>query len=962
MRKPVYLLMLILLTILLSLPPSCGTLGKWDKAVSDDSGRGPPQIDPDLAVMGETVYAVWTDQRTGDWQVFFSKSTDGGSSWGDGMVDSDTMVSTVPSKVPTMLPKVAAGPDGSLWIVWSARTGEGENGQYTNIHYTYSADGGKSWLTQEPVRPSPDNQTSPDVVVTAGGVYVSWVQENGERTGDDVMLSRWEGGSGFCDPVKLNDNPDPTVMRGLCIAADALGTVHCVWEEEWRHDPSIERTDIYHVKVEELKPSPNTLVNDPVSSEDSNSDPSIYCGSSGDVMVVHGSKGSEGMSIQFARSLDGGETFHTRTEVVQTGNEVMAVGDPAVVGSDHGKVYVAWAETTSNATISGKHHIMLTRSANGGSTFGDHHTVDDAPDRSSDFSNTYKSQLGRGKPVMAAPEGSVVVLWEDYINDYDPDNGLPENPDILGDRISLLPNDPPLPPSVMFGPVSVPSREINVTWNLSDQVDFAMYRIHMSTASDFTPGQGTLQLETADRTRGCFIKKNLQPSTEYHFIVETVDRGGLVSRSNEMALTTAPNVSPGLGSLEPSTDLTTGDVLNISWEDNDPDDNALISIGYGPVGGNGSDFTNLVSGIEEDSSLDHYLWNVSQVPEGHYMIMLTISDGVNPPVVFETAGKVLVNRSVDPESLLTYKGYEVDGTPVSTVIRIEFSSELDNGSLVGSSVMLTRSDEPGKDIGITVNVSEGQGRLLVISVEEPLDEGERYRIWMSANLSNTAGQMLDGDGNGFWEGSPLDDVILEQVLWKEEASPDQRYQISGRVVDDSGDGVEGAVVFLEGTDRRTVTDDDGAFILTNIPSGEWVLVVEHEGMEELQTNVTVSQDDLVLETLEMESERSTNVLVSVLLLLLVIVAALVMLLFTFSRSGLTYEHNKADGKTEGADDAYHVKGQSGGDTSGISSRENAPKDPTSDEKTEKKETTHKAPDSARSGGRGKKRRKPRRVN
>lgn len=50
-----------------------------------DSGAGFDVGYPDVAANGNTVYAVWLDDRDSynEQDVFFSKSTDGGATWGN---------------------------------------------------------------------------------------------------------------------------------------------------------------------------------------------------------------------------------------------------------------------------------------------------------------------------------------------------------------------------------------------------------------------------------------------------------------------------------------------------------------------------------------------------------------------------------------------------------------------------------------------------------------------------------------------------------------------------------------------------------------------------------------------------------------------------------------------------------------------------------------------------------------
>lgn len=68
-------------------------------------------------------------------------------------------------------------------------------------------------------------------------------------------------------------------------------------------------------------------------------------------------------------------------------------------------------------------------------------------------------------------------------------------------------------------------------------------------------------------------------------------------------------------------------------------------------------------------------------------------------------------------------------------------------------------------------------------------------------------------------------------------------KVEGKVIDEKGNPVIGAIVLVEGTDMGAVTDLDGNFILS-VPSKEDILVVSYVGMAtvkvKVQSKVTVT--------------------------------------------------------------------------------------------------------------------------
>ncbi len=72
----------------------------------------------------------------------------------------------------------------------------------------------------------------------------------------------------------------------------------------------------------------------------------------------------------------------------------------------------------------------------------------------------------------------------------------------------------------------------------------------------------------------------------------------------------------------------------------------------------------------------------------------------------------------------------------------------------------------------------------------------------------------------------------------------------------SGDGVEGAVVSVLGTNSAVLTDDDGYFIMDHVPQGRHLVSTDHLAFEERMDSVTVFGD----ETVEIEVRMATEAL------------------------------------------------------------------------------------------------------
>ncbi|MCG3173970.1 MAG: hypothetical protein GMKNLPBB_02187 [Myxococcota bacterium] len=101
------------------------------------------------------------------------------------------------------------------------------------------------------------------------------------------------------------------------------------------------------------------------------------------------------------------------------------------------------------------------------------------------------------------------------------------------------------------------------------------------------------------------------------------------------------NTAPSLRITRPSSGVdAAGADYVIMWTDDDPDDNASIALYY-TLDANDLG-TPIISGLPEDNEDDRYVWNISGVSPGEYLIRAVINDGINRPVVVLSQGRVAV--------------------------------------------------------------------------------------------------------------------------------------------------------------------------------------------------------------------------------------------------------------------------------------------------------------------------------
>jgi hypothetical protein len=83
---------------------------------------------------------------------------------------------------------------------------------------------------------------------------------------------------------------------------------------------------------------------------------------------------------------------------------------------------------------------------------------------------------------------------------------------------------------------------------------------------------------------------------------------------------------------------------------------------------------------------------------------------------------------------------------------------------------------------------------------------------------------------------------------------DSRGALSGRVLSTDGEALEGADVWLEGTDFVALTDEHGEFRLNEVPAGLHLLRIARLGYAERSDSVTVTDGDLTVLSVRLSTE------------------------------------------------------------------------------------------------------------
>lgn len=368
---------------------------------------------PEITAAGSNVYVVWCDDRSGDGDLLFNHSTNGGATW----QAAATRIDNAPANVWSSGPKISCqGSD--VYVTWW----DGRNG-YDDIFFNHSADGGATWQASDTRLDGGLAESSDQCICSTGShVYVAW---RDQRNGlDDVYFnsSANNGATWQASDTRLDvgDPPGASISSGIDLACSG-NNVYAVWSDDRNGQQNI----YYNVstngggtwgtdaRVEaDFIPGAHAAAGAHVSTQGSN----VY------VAYLDWRFGTA--NLYFRYSMNNGATWYGKDIRLDAGDlaGVYECKEPQIASTGP-YVYVVWPDArngmddiyfncSANYGVSWRDgpddgDIMLVRSVDGGATWG-------APVRVNDDTGT----CGQFQPwVKVKPNGIIDVAWYDRRHD-----------------------------------------------------------------------------------------------------------------------------------------------------------------------------------------------------------------------------------------------------------------------------------------------------------------------------------------------------------------------------------------------------------------------------------------------------------------------------------------------------------------------------------------------------------------
>jgi hypothetical protein len=275
---------------------------------------------PAIAVNGTgNLYIVWYDNTSGNMEIYFKESTDGGASW-------SANKRLTWNSGGSYHPALAAESSDRLHLVWDDETSGSE------IYYKTSTDDGVTWSANKRFTWTAGASYSPAVAVDSSGrIYVVWYE--GVIGGADIFFKKSTG-------VYWSANKRISWSKGSAkpaIAVNSSGHLHVVW-----HDDAPGNREIYYKKSINLGEDWSTAQR-LTQTSGSSMDPVIAVDSSGYLHVVWQDDTSGIAEIYHRKSTDNGDTWSTVQRLTWNSGSSMF---PAISADMSGNVHVVWSDNT----------------------------------------------------------------------------------------------------------------------------------------------------------------------------------------------------------------------------------------------------------------------------------------------------------------------------------------------------------------------------------------------------------------------------------------------------------------------------------------------------------------------------------------------------------------------------------------------------------------------------------------
>ncbi len=304
--------------------------------VNDDKGNNNQWYGAVALDKNSTAYAVWEDDRDGKSRIYFAKR--------EAKKDSFTINIPVVSdkNIEQFGPAIAINKKGEIYIAWhDNRSGNND------IFITKSMDNGKSFEKQlrvDDTGNSDSEQIYPTIAVDDNGsIYAAWYDYRNSNS-DIYFAKSYDRGETFSKNIKVNFGEDErgrTGQNSPSIGRESKGNIYLTWED--KRNPKT-GSDVYFARLEKKGEGfeKNIHVDDEDAENSSQNYPSIAVNENGLIVIAWDDDRSGASDIYLSYSKDEGKGFSKNFGLgIKNGKHRTA---PSIAVDNEANIYLIYQE------------------------------------------------------------------------------------------------------------------------------------------------------------------------------------------------------------------------------------------------------------------------------------------------------------------------------------------------------------------------------------------------------------------------------------------------------------------------------------------------------------------------------------------------------------------------------------------------------------------------------------------
>src|SRR5581483_7971323 len=299
--------------------------------------------DPQIVISGNNVFVVWTDFIGGNTEIRFIRSTDVGS------FGSPINISNTPTE--SLSPQIAVSNSGNIYVAWQETLAGGND----EVFFARSTDGGTSFsspslnLSNTLGDSGTTNLGVPQIATFGDTVYVVWADENTVNGMADIILAKSiNDGSSFDSSTNISNTADRSSVSPQ-IAVSNSGNIYVAWNEFITSEDDFPARSDVHLAASTDSGDHFSNVNVSNNADGFSAHPRLALYGD-DVIYVAWDDSYLGIQeILAAKSNNAGGIFSSPVNISNSPLDTSV--QPRLAVSTAGSLYVVWYDDTANADV-----------------------------------------------------------------------------------------------------------------------------------------------------------------------------------------------------------------------------------------------------------------------------------------------------------------------------------------------------------------------------------------------------------------------------------------------------------------------------------------------------------------------------------------------------------------------------------------------------------------------------------